>query len=38
MKAGRTESIAGYVLLIGMALATLLPFVSIVLGRLPAVR
>ena len=34
MKATRTESIAGYVLLIGMALTTLLPFVSIVLASL----
>ncbi|SDP20261.1 raffinose/stachyose/melibiose transport system permease protein [Nakamurella panacisegetis] len=32
MKATRTESVAGYVLLIGMALTTLLPFVSIILA------
>lgn len=32
MKATRTESAAGYVLLIGMTMATLLPFLSIVLA------
>lgn len=32
MKATRTESVAGYVLLIGMALTTLLPFISIILA------
>ncbi|WP_222618085.1 carbohydrate ABC transporter permease [Nakamurella sp. PAMC28650] len=34
MKATRTESVAGYVLLVGMAVATLLPFLSIVLAAL----
>jgi ABC-type glycerol-3-phosphate transport system permease component len=34
VKATRTESVAGYVLLVGMAVATLLPFLSIVLAAL----
>lgn len=32
MRAGKAESVAGYVLLIGMALATLLPFLSILIA------
>jgi ABC-type glycerol-3-phosphate transport system permease component len=34
MKASRLESVAGYVVLIGLALSTLVPFVSIVLAAL----